>query len=98
MSTEKIELSSTDKENEFKSAVWALLNDRTTAFERKSVSVDVGDDEEILMKNQSFAKAVENMTESDYECIFSQIYAIAFKRGFNAGYGNFYEDIKHLMD
>ena len=79
-------------------AVWALLNDRTTAFERKSVSVDVGDDEEILMKNQSFAKAVENMTESDYECIFSQIYAIAFKRGFNAGYGNFYEDIKHLMD
>lgn len=50
------------------------------------------------MKNQSFAKAVENMTESDYECIFSQIYAIAFKRGFNAGYGNFYEDIKHLMD
>ena len=48
------------------SAVWTLLNDSTTAFEKKSVSVDVGDDEEILMKNQSFAKAVENMTESDY--------------------------------
>ena len=98
LSTEKIELSATDKENEFKSAVWALLNDRTTAFEKKSVSVDVGDDEEILMKNQSFAKAVENMTESDYECIFSQIYAIAFKKGFNAGYSNFYEDIKNLTE
>lgn len=34
LSTEKIELSETDKENKFMSAVWTLLNDSTTAFEK----------------------------------------------------------------
>ena len=54
--------------------------------------------EEVLIKNPLFAKAIENMDPNEYEYIFSQIYSIAFKRGFHAGYGDFYEDIKNLIE
>ena len=98
MSTEKANLTKTDKDNDLKSAILALLNSRTTAFERKSISVDVGNDEETLRKNHLFAKAVENINKDEYEYIFSQIYSVAFKRGFNAGYEDFYENIKNLVE
>ena len=98
MSTEKANLPTTDKDNDLKSAILALLNSKTTAFERRSVSVDVGNDEETLKKNPLFAKAIENMDTNEYEYIFSQIYSIAFKRGFHAGYGDFYEDIKDIIE
>lgn len=98
MSTEKANLTKTDNDNDLKSAILALLNSRTTAFERKSISVDVGNDEETLRKNHLFAKAVENINKDEYEYIFSQIYSVAFKRGFNAGYEDFYENIKNLVE
>ena len=98
MSTEKANLPTTNKDNDLKSAILALLNSRTTAFEGRSVSVDVGNDEETLKKNPLFAKAIENMDTNEYEYIFSQIYSIAFKRGFNAGYSDFYEDVKNLIE
>ena len=98
LAVEKINSSITDKDNRLKSAILDMLNERTTTFERKSISVDVGNDEEVLIKNPLFAKAIENMDPNEYEYIFSQIYSIAFKRGFHAGYGDFYEDIKNVIE
>ena len=98
LAVEKINSSITDKDNRLKSAILDMLNERTTTFERKSISVDVGNDEEILLKDTSFATIAENMNRNDYEYLFSQIYSIAFKRGFHAGYGDFYEDIKNVIE
>lgn len=95
---EKLAIEDNNKYENLKSAIWVLLNNRTTVLERKSVSVDVGNDEEVLIKNPLFAKAIENMDPNEYEYIFSQIYSIAFKRGFHAGYGDFYEDIKNVIE
>ena len=95
---EKLAIEDNKKYENWKSAIWSLLNNRTTVLERKSVSVDVGNDEEVLIKNPLFAKAIENMDTNEYEYIFSQIYSIAFKRGFNAGYSDFYEDVKNLIE
>ena len=69
-----------------------------TLPERKSISVDVGNDEETLMKDISFATITQNMNQNDYEYLFGKIYTTAFQRGFNAGYGDFYEDIKNLIE
>ena len=88
----------TDKDNRLKSAILDMLNERTTTFEKKSISVDIGNDEEIMMNDTSFATIAENMNRNDYEYLFSKIYAVAFQRGFNAGYGDFYEDIKNLIE
>ena len=55
LAVEKISSSITDKDNRLKSAILDMLNERTTTFERKSISVDVGNDEEILLKDTSFA-------------------------------------------
>lgn len=98
LAVEKINSSITDKDNRLKSAILDMLNERTTTFEKKSISVDVGNDEEILLKDTSFATIAENMKKNDYEYLFSKIYAVAFQRGFNAGYGDFYEDIKNLIE
>ena len=98
LAVEKINSSITDKDNRLKSAILDMLNERTTTFERKSISVDVGNDEEILLKDTSFATIAENMNRNDYEYLFSKIYAVAFQRGFNTGYGDFYEDIKNLIE
>ena len=98
LAVEKISSSITDKDNRLKSAILDMLNERTTTFEKKSISVDVGNDEEILLKDTSFATIAENMNKNDYEYLFSKIYAVAFQRGFNAGYGDFYEDIKNLIE
>ena len=98
LAVEKISSSITDKDNRLKSAILDMLNERTTTFEKKSISVDVGNDEEILLKDTSFATIAENMNRNDYEYLFSKIYAVAFQRGFNAGYGDFYEDIKNLIE
>ena len=98
LAVEKISSSITDKDNRLKSAILDMLNERTTTFEKKSISVDVGNDEEILLKDTSFATIAENMKKNDYEYLFSKIYAVAFQRGFNAGYGDFYEDIKNLIE
>jgi len=98
LAVEKINSSITDKDNRLKSAILDMLNERTTTFERKSISVDVGNDEEILLKDTSFATIAENMNKNDYEYLFGKIYAVAFQRGFNAGYGDFYEDIKNLIE
>ena len=98
LAVEKINSSITDKDNRLKSAILDMLNERTTTFEKKSISVDVGNDEEILLKDTYFATIAENMKKNDYEYLFSKIYAVAFQRGFNAGYGDFYEDIKNLIE
>ena len=98
LAVEKINSSITDKDNRLKSAILDMLNERTTTFEKKSISVDVGNDEEILLKDTYFATIAENMKKDDYEYLFSKIYAVAFQRGFNAGYGDFYEDIKNLIE
>ena len=98
LAVEKISSSITDKDNRLKSAILDMLNERTTTFEKKSISVDVGNDEEILLKDTYFATIAENMKKDDYEYLFSKIYAVAFQRGFNAGYGDFYEDIKNLIE
>ena len=98
LAVEKITSSITDKDNRLKSAILDMLNERTTTFEKKSISVDVGNDEEILLKDTYFATIAENMNRNDYEYLFSKIYAVAFQRGFNAGYGDFYEDIKNLIE
>lgn len=98
LAVEKISSSITDKDNRLKSAILDMLNERTTTFEKKSISVDVGNDEEILLKDTYFATIAENMNRNDYEYLFSKIYAVAFQRGFNAGYGDFYEDIKNLIE
>ena len=98
LAVEKINSSITDKDNRLKSAILDMLNERTTTFEKKSISVDVGNDEEILLKDTYFATIAENMNRNDYEYLFSKIYAVAFQRGFNAGYGDFYEDIKNLIE
>ena len=98
LAVEKINSSITDKDNRLKSAILDMLNERTTTFERKSISVDVGNDEEILLKDTSFATIAENMNKNDYEYLFGKIYAVAFQRGFNTGYGDFYEDIKNLIE
>ena len=98
LAVEKISSSITDKDNRLKSAILDMLNERTTTFEKKSISVDVGNDEEILLKDTSFATIAENMNKNDYEYLFGKIYAVAFQRGFNAGYGDFYEDIKNLIE
>lgn len=98
LAVEKINSSITDKDNRLKSAILDMLNERTTTFERKSISVDVGNDEETLMKDTSFATITQNMNQNDYEYLFGKIYAAAFQRGFNAGYGDFYEDIKNLIE
>ena len=98
LAVEKINSSITDKDNRLKSAILDMLNERTTTFEKKSISVDVGNDEEILLKDTSFATIAENMNKNDYEYLFGKIYAVAFQRGFNAGYGDFYEDIKNLIE
>ena len=98
LAVEKINSSITDKDNRLKSAILDMLNERTTTFEKKSISVDIGNDEEILLKDTSFATIAENMKKNDYEYLFSKIYAVAFQRGFNAGYGDFYEDIKNLIE
>ena len=94
LAVEKINSSITDKDNRLKSAILDMLNERTTTFEKKSISVDVGNDEEILLKDTSFATIAENMNKNDYEYLFGKIYAVAFQRGFNTGYGDFYEDKK----
>ena len=98
LAVEKISSSITDKDNRLKSAILDMLNERTTTFEKKSISVDIGNDEEIMMNDTSFATIAENMKKNDYEYLFSKIYAVAFQRGFNAGYGDFYEDIKNLIE
>lgn len=98
LAVEKISSSITNKDNRLKSAILDMLNERTTTFEKKSISVDIGNDEEILLKDTSFATIAENMKKNDYEYLFSKIYAVAFQRGFNAGYGDFYEDIKNLIE
>ena len=98
LAVEKISSSITDKDNRLKSAILDMLNERTTTFEKKSISVDIGNDEEIMMNDTSFATIAENMNRNDYEYLFSKIYAVAFQRGFNAGYGDFYEDIKNLIE
>ena len=98
LAVEKISSSITDKDNRLKSAILDMLNERTTTFEKKSISVDVGNDEEILLKDTSFATIAENMNRNDYEYLFGKIYAVAFQRGFNTGYGDFYEDIKNLIE
>ncbi len=98
LAVEKINSSITDKDNRLKSAILDMLNERTTTFEKKSISVDIGNDEEIMMNDTSFATIAENMNRNDYEYLFSKIYAVAFQRGFNAGYGDFYEDIKNLIE
>ena len=98
LAVEKITSSITDKDNRLKSAILDMLNERTTTFEKKSISVDIGNDEEIMMNDTSFATIAENMNRNDYEYLFSKIYAVAFQRGFNAGYGDFYEDIKNLIE
>ena len=98
LAVEKINSSITDKDNRLKSAILDMLNERTTTFEKKSISVDVGNDEEILLKDTSFATIAENMNKNDYEYLFGKIYAVAFQRGFNTGYGDFYEDIKNLIE
>ena len=95
---EKLAIEDNNKYENLKSAIWSLLNNRTTVLERKSVSVDVGNDEEILLKDTSFATIAENMNKNDYEYLFGKIYAVAFQRGFNTGYGDFYEDIKNLIE
>ena len=98
LAVEKISSSITNKDNRLKSAILDMLNERTTTFEKKSISVDIGNDEEILLKDTSFATIAEKMKKNDYEYLFSKIYAVAFQRGFNAGYGDFYEDIKNLIE
>ena len=98
LAVEKISSSITNKDNRLKSAILDMLNERTTTFEKKSISVDIGNDEEIMMNDTSFATIAENMNRNDYEYLFSKIYAVAFQRGFNAGYGDFYEDIKNLIE
>ena len=98
LAVEKISSSITDKDNRLKSAILDMLNERTTTFEKKSISVDIGNDEEIMMNDTSFATIAEYMNRNDYEYLFSKIYAVAFQRGFNAGYGDFYEDIKNLIE
>ena len=98
LAVEKINSSITDKDNRLKSAILDMLNERTTTFEKKSISVDIGNDEEILLKDTSFATIAENMNKNDYEYLFGKIYAVAFQRGFNTGYGDFYEDIKNLIE
>ena len=98
LAVEKISSSITNKDNRLKSAILDMLNERTTTFEKKSISVDIGNDEEILLKDTYFATIAENMNRNDYEYLFSKIYAVAFQRGFNAGYGDFYEDIKNLIE
>ena len=55
LAVEKINSSITDKDNRLKSAILDMLNERTTTFERKSISVDIGNDEEIMMNDTSFA-------------------------------------------
>ena len=98
LAVEEINSSITDKDNRLKSAILDMLNERTTTFEKKSISVDIGNDEEILLKDTSFATIAENMNKNDYEYLFGKIYAVAFQRGFNTGYGDFYEDIKNLIE
>ena len=98
LAVEKINSSITDKDNRLKSAILDMLNERTTTFEKKSISVDIGNDEEIMMNDTSFATIAENMNRNDYEYLFGKIYAVAFQRGFNTGYGDFYEDIKNLIE
>ena len=98
LAVEKISSSITDKDNRLKSAILDMLNERTTTFEKKSISVDIGNDEEIMMNDTSFATIAENMNRNDYEYLFGKIYAVAFQRGFNTGYGDFYEDIKNLIE
>ena len=98
LAVEKISSSITDKDNRLKSAILDMLNERTTTFEKKSISVDIGNDEEIMMNDTSFATIAENMNRNDYEYLFSKIGSVVFQRGFNAGYGDFYEDIKNLIE
>ena len=73
LAVEKISSSITDKDNRLKSAILDMLNERTTTFEKKSISVDIGNDEEIMMNDTSFATIAENMNRNDYEYLFSKI-------------------------